>query len=134
VPTCELTTLTLDERLHDPGGIDSRGRAGHGEAVADVVDQSRIDEALAELDPGWSGTTDHLERDIEFADFLTAVQFIDEIAPVCEERDHHPDLTLSWRRLSIMLTTHSADGVTEADLALAAELDRIAADFPVAAD
>ena len=51
-----------------------------------------------------------------------------------EERDHHPDLTLSWRRLSIMLTTHSADGVTEADLALAAELDRIAADFPLAAD
>jgi pterin-4a-carbinolamine dehydratase len=43
-------------------------------------------------------------------------------------------LTLSWRRLSIMLTTHSADGVTEADLALAAELDRIAADFPLAAD
>jgi 4a-hydroxytetrahydrobiopterin dehydratase len=115
-----------------PSGIDSGRRAGHGEAVADVVDQTRIDEVLTELDPGWSGTTDHLERDIEFADFLTAVQFIDEIAPVCEERDHHPDLTLSWRRLSIMLTTHSADGVTEADLALAAEFDRIAADFPLA--
>jgi 4a-hydroxytetrahydrobiopterin dehydratase len=115
-------------------GIDSRRRARHGESVADMVDQSRIDEVLTELDPGWSGTTDHLERDIEFADFLTAVQFIDEIAPVCEERDHHPDLTLSWRRLSILLTTHSADGVTEADLALASELDRIAADFPLAAD
>lgn len=98
------------------------------------VDQSRIDDVLADLDSGWSGSPAQLERDIEFADFLTAVRYIDEIAPVCEEHDHHPDLTLSWRNLGIVLVSHSVGGVTEADLSLARELDRIAEDFEMAAD
>jgi 4a-hydroxytetrahydrobiopterin dehydratase len=102
------------------------------DGVADVLDQDRIDEALDDLDPGWSGSTDQLERDVEFADFLTAVQFVDDIAPICEERDHHPDLTISWRTVGIVLTTHSAGGVTDADFGLAREIDRVVGALPLA--
>ncbi|MGI8879335.1 MAG: 4a-hydroxytetrahydrobiopterin dehydratase [Jatrophihabitans sp.] len=100
----------------------------------DEVDQDRIDTVLDDLEGSWVGSPSQLEYEIEFADFLTAVRFIDELAPVCEERDHHPDLTISWRTVGIVLTTHSEGGVTEADLSLARELDRIAAELPMADD
>ncbi len=100
-------------------------------AVGDV-DQDRIDSVLEELEAGWVGSPSQLECEIEFADFLTAVRFVDELAPVCEEHDHHPDLTISWRTVGIVLTTHSEGEVTEADLSLARELDRIAGELPQA--
>ncbi len=95
--------------------------------MRDLIGAEAVAAGLASLEPGWSGTSERLRRELEFADFLTAVRFIDLIAPRCEELDHHPDLTLSWRRVGITLTTHSAGGVTELDLRLAAEIDRVAA-------
>jgi 4a-hydroxytetrahydrobiopterin dehydratase len=97
--------------------------------AAQVLDQSAIDERLPE---GWTGTPEKLHRNIAFADFLTAVEFIQRIAPRCEEVDHHPDLTLSWRNVAIDLSTHSAGGVTEKDLALASAIDEVAAGLPLA--
>ena len=69
---------------------------------------------------------------MEFADFPTAVRFVDEIAPICEQRDHHPDLTISWRTVGIVLTTHSAGGVRQNDLGLATEIDRVVKGLPLA--
>jgi 4a-hydroxytetrahydrobiopterin dehydratase len=78
---------------------------------------------LARLDPGWSAEHGMLSRTIEFADFSAAVQFISTIAPAADALDHHPDLHLSWRTLVVELTTHSAEGLTELDLQLAAVID-----------
>jgi 4a-hydroxytetrahydrobiopterin dehydratase len=89
-----------------------------------------IDAALARLHPGWSGSVAQLSRSIEFVDFLTAVEFVNQLAPACEEADHHPDLALRWRTVDVVLSTHSAGGVTELDLALARVVDEIAAGLP----
>ncbi len=92
--------------------------------------QDAIDAGLASLHPGWSGTTEQLARSIEFADFSTAVQFVNALAPICEELDHHPDLTLRWRWVDVALSTHSAGGVTDMDLRLAGSVDEVAASLP----
>ncbi len=97
-----------------------------------LLDQNAIDLGLAGLHEGWTGTPAGLRRSIEFADFMSAVQFIGQLAPQCERLDHHPDLDLRWRRVDIALTTHSAGGVTEKDLALAAVVDEAAATLPLA--
>lgn len=102
--------------------------------AAQVLDQSAIDAELAHRDPAWSGTPEKLHRDIAFAGFLTAVEFVQRIAPRCEELDHHPDLTLSWRNVGIDLATHSAGGVTDKDFALAAAIDDVVASLPLADD
>lgn len=99
-----------------------------------LLDQSAVDEALRARHPGWTGTPDTLTRSIEFADFLTAVEFINRIAPRCEELDHHPDLALRWRSVELQLSTHSAGGVTDLDTTLAQIVDEIAAELPLAAD
>ena len=94
--------------------------------------QDEIDARIASLAPGWSGSPEALRRTIEFADFLTAVRFVDGIAPRCEELNHHPDLTLSWRRVTVSLSTHSAGGVTDKDAQLAAAVDEVAGGLPLA--
>ncbi|MCU1659044.1 MAG: transcriptional coactivator/pterin dehydratase [Pseudonocardiales bacterium] len=97
-----------------------------------VLSQEEIGMRLADLHAGWSGTTDKLARSIEFADFATAVEFINQLAPRCEELDHHPDLALRWRWVDVELSTHSAGGVTELDLQLAGIVDEVAAGLPQA--
>jgi 4a-hydroxytetrahydrobiopterin dehydratase len=97
-----------------------------------LLDQSRIDEALRARHPDWIGAPAKLSRSVEFADFLTAVEFISRIAPRCEELDHHPDLGLHWRRVDVELSSHSAGGVTDLDIRLAEIVDEIAAELPLA--
>jgi 4a-hydroxytetrahydrobiopterin dehydratase len=96
-----------------------------------LLSQDEIDAAVAER-PGWHGSPAALRRTIEFADFLTAVRFIDELAPHCERLDHHPDLSLSWRRVEVSLSTHSAGGVTSKDVELAGVVDEVASNLPLA--
>ena len=100
--------------------------------AAQLMTQADIDAALAGADAGWSGSTDKLTRSIDFADFPTAVEFVVRIAPRCEELDHHPALGIHWRRVDVELSTHSAGGVTELDLALVALVDEVAAGLPLA--
>jgi len=98
-----------------------------------LLDQAKIDAGLAPLHAGWTGTPEQLSRSIEFADFATAVEFVNRLAPRCEELDHHPDLAIRWRWVDIVLSTHSAGGVTDLDLNLAEIVDEVAAGLPLAA-
>jgi 4a-hydroxytetrahydrobiopterin dehydratase len=97
-----------------------------------LLDQSGVDVALRSLHADWTGSPAKLTRSIEFADFLTAVEFINQIAPHCEQLDHHPDLGLHWRRVDVELSTHSQGGVTALDTTLAAIIDEAAARLPAA--
>jgi 4a-hydroxytetrahydrobiopterin dehydratase len=107
----------------------------HSREVAvppELLDQQAIDTGLAALHADWSGGTDKLSRSIEFADFPTAVEFVNRLAPRCEELDHHPDLAVRWRWVDVVLATHRAGGVTDLDLTLASIVDEVAAGLPLA--
>jgi 4a-hydroxytetrahydrobiopterin dehydratase len=100
--------------------------------AAERLAEDEISRRLAGLHGGWQGSTDALTRSIEFADFLTAVEFVNRLAPRCEELDHHPDLALRWRWVDVSLSTHSAGGVTALDVQLAQIIDELAAELPLA--
>jgi 4a-hydroxytetrahydrobiopterin dehydratase len=100
----------------------------------EILTFDELGAALSDLHGDWSGSPDALTRSIEFADFPTAVEFVNELAPACEERDHHPDLSLRWRWVDVVLSTHSAGGVTKLDVGLAQVVDEIAAGLPQAGD
>ena len=95
-----------------------------------LLTADELSAALSGLHPDWIGSPDALTRSIEFADFATAVEFVNQLAPACEERDHHPDLGLRWRWVDVVLSTHSTGGVTRADVALAEVVDEVAAELP----
>ena len=97
------------------------------------LSQDEIDARLAALHAAWTGThRPSSSRSIEFADFPTAVEFINRLAPTCEDLDHHPDLALRWRWVDVALSTHSAGGVTDLDVTLAGIVDEVAASLPQA--
>ena len=83
--------------------------------------------ALAAL-PAWSLSSDGLaiERTFRFADFSEAFGFIGRVALLAEKLDHHPEWSNSWSRVSIILTTHDAGGLSTRDTAMAAAIDALA--------
>lgn len=91
------------------------------------LDEAAREAALKQL-PGWryDAGRRRLKRSLEFADFGEAFAFMARVAMEAEKADHHPDWSNSWNRLDISLTTHSEDGVTEKDVALARKIDEIA--------
>lgn len=107
--------------------------AGHTVEVtaSDLLDPTSVTAALADLEPDWSGDPAAMTRTIRFADAPTAVRFISDLYALCEERDHHADLALSYDTVTVTLVTHSAGGVTRQDVELAYDVDRIAAGLPL---
>ena len=87
------------------------------EQIADL--RTQLNGAWAVVD----GTMIH--RDIRLRDFMSAIHLADQIAVLAEEQGHHPDLHVSWGKLGIDLTTHTAHGLTRNDFILAAKIDRL---------
>ncbi len=89
-------------------------------------------QVLARLDAlsGWSRKGAAIAREFTFMDFRTAVQFVNLVAEAAEEADHHPDIDIRYTRVLLVLTTHSAGGLTDKDFALAERLNSIAAEEP----
>ena len=78
------------------------------------------------LGNGWNIIEEHhLEKEREFDDFKTALDFTNKIGSLAEEQRHHPDIYLSWGKVGIKMWTHKIDGLTESDFILAAKIDRI---------
>ena len=68
-----------------------------------------------------------ISRQFKFKDFNAAFGFMARVALKAEQLDHHPEWTNVWNRVDITLTTHSAKGLTELDVALARHCDAVAA-------
>jgi 4a-hydroxytetrahydrobiopterin dehydratase len=91
-----------------------------------VLDDHAVETWLAQHD-GWrqEGSASDggvLRRTVECASFPAAIEMVQRIAAVAEERDHHPDIDIRWRTLTFRCSTHSAGGITEKDTALAASI------------
>ena len=79
-----------------------------------------------EAGPGTAGgKAAAVSRQFRFANFRQAFAFMTEVALLAERADHHPELRNVWREVEVWLTTHSAGGVTEADLRLAREIEKV---------
>ncbi|HTM83830.1 MAG TPA: 4a-hydroxytetrahydrobiopterin dehydratase [Mycobacterium sp.] len=89
-----------------------------------VLTNDQVDAALTGL-PGWERAAGALRRSIKFPTFLEGIDAVRRVAEVAESKDHHPDIDIRWRTVRFALVTHSAGGITEKDVAMAAEVDRV---------
>ena len=92
-----------------------------------VLSQSERDEALAGLD-GWTYDEGRngIAKSFAFADFGEAFGFMVRVALEAEKADHHPEWSNVWNKVDILLSTHSAGGVTAKDVKLAGKIEAIA--------
>ena len=91
------------------------------------LDYGEIKERLKRL-RGWvlaEGKTERIEKTFEFKNFVEAVSFVNSIVPLAEEANHHPDITINYRKVKLALTTHSEGGITEKDFDLAEKIETI---------
>lgn len=79
---------------------------------------------MEQLD-GWSFEQGHLAKSYAFADFAGALQFVSRIGAIAEEQGHHPDIYMTYGKVSVEIWTHKIDGLTESDFILAAKFDEV---------
>jgi 4a-hydroxytetrahydrobiopterin dehydratase len=79
---------------------------------------------MEQLD-GWSFEQGHLAKSYSFADFAGALEFVNRIGAIAEEQGHHPDIYMTWGKVSVEVWTHKIDGLTESDFILAAKFDEV---------
>ena len=79
--------------------------------------------------PGWELDNKAIRRLYTFTDFREAISFVTRLAFEAEAVDHHPDITISYKRVTLVYSTHSAGGLTEKDFAGAETAGTIAARF-----
>ena len=75
---------------------------------------------------GWSHVGDALHKEFTFPGFRGSVAFVNRVADRANAAGHHPDIEIHYHRVLLSLSTHDEGGVTEKDLALAAEIDGVA--------
>jgi 4a-hydroxytetrahydrobiopterin dehydratase len=88
-----------------------------------VLSPAEIDQQLQSLE-GWAFEGNGLRKQFTFAGFPEAVAFVQRLVPEAEAADHHPDITINYRRVTLSYSTHSEGGVTLKDVDGARMADR----------
>lgn len=89
------------------------------------LSEAEIEQNIADL-PEWARLGDTLCRTYQFGSFRKAIAFVNAVAEAAEAADHHPDIDIRYRKVTLALTTHDVRGLTAKDMALAADADRLA--------
>ena len=84
----------------------------------------QIQEKLGET-LGWERRGDLISRMFKFADFKEAMAFVNNVADVAEELDHHPDILISYNAVQLSVFTHSQGGLTAKDFKLAGKVNQL---------
>ena len=82
--------------------------------------------AFLAQNPGHQAASGSLTREYRFGSYADGVAFAVAVAMVAERRDHHPDITIRWARVSLLWSTHDAGGITALDVELAKASDELA--------
>ena len=90
-----------------------------------LLSDDEVEERLGQLD-SWSREGDALRREFKLKDFVGSIDFVNRLVEPAEAMNHHPDLEISWNKVTVSLSTHSEGGITENDFELARKIDSLA--------
>jgi 4a-hydroxytetrahydrobiopterin dehydratase len=76
--------------------------------------------------PGWERSGNAITRTFERGDFVGSIRFVESMVNPAEAMNHHPDLEISWSKVTVSLSTHAEGGLTASDFELAAKIDELA--------
>ena len=85
-----------------------------------------ISRLLLDLNNGWSiDKNGHLYKEYSFENFSEAMNFANKVAELAEQENHHPELTISWGKCTVIIWTHKINGLTENDFILGTKIGAI---------
>jgi 4a-hydroxytetrahydrobiopterin dehydratase len=89
-----------------------------------VLKESQILEALKNL-PGWKFESGVIRRHYEFKDFIQAMSFVGKVAEEAEAANHHPDIDIRYKKVTLALVSHDSGGVTDRDVKMATRISAL---------
>jgi len=92
--------------------------------MSTVLSDSEVQQALHQL-PGWKKNRSSIERSFQFGSFVQAMDFVNQIAEAAEAVNHHPDILISYNKVTLTLISHDSGGVTPRDLKMAARINEL---------
>jgi 4a-hydroxytetrahydrobiopterin dehydratase len=92
--------------------------------MADLIKAADLKDRMKKI-PEWELEKKHIERTFEFDDFADAIDFVNAVAEVAEDEEHHPDIDIRYNKVRLVLSTHSKGGLTELDFGLAERIDTL---------
>ena len=90
-----------------------------------VIQSDEVAKRLAALE-GWCLTPEGIEKQYDLGSFASVMQLVNRVADLAEEADHHPEIRITYGKVTFTLTTHDAGGITEKDFDLARQIEAIA--------
>jgi 4a-hydroxytetrahydrobiopterin dehydratase len=90
----------------------------------ELLSDEEITERLAGVE-GWQREGDEIRKTFENGDFVGSAEFVKRLVEPAEDMGHHPDLEISWDKVTVSITNHAAGGLTEADFELAGRIDAL---------
>jgi 4a-hydroxytetrahydrobiopterin dehydratase len=92
--------------------------------MADVLSTEEVRKQMKKV-PEWELEGKAITKTIEFETFSDAIDYVNGVAEIAEDHDHHPDIDIRYTKVLLSLTTHSAGGLTPADFEAAAAIDSL---------
>jgi 4a-hydroxytetrahydrobiopterin dehydratase len=93
--------------------------------MAELIKAEELKNRLKKI-PEWELEKKHIERTFEFDDFSESIDFVNSVAEVAEDEEHHPDIDIRYNKVRLLLSTHSKGGLTDLDFNLAERIDTLA--------
>lgn len=87
------------------------------------LSDAQVERAIRPL-KGWKREGDFIAKDFRFRSFLGGIRFVDQVARIAESQEHHPDIHVVWTTVTLKIQTHDQGGITDLDVALAAEIEK----------
>jgi 4a-hydroxytetrahydrobiopterin dehydratase len=91
----------------------------------EVLDDESVEDALDSLN-GWESDQRAIHKTYSFNSFLEAIAFVNRVAVVAESLDHHPDIHINYKDVTLRCWTHKNNAITKADITLAHEIEKVA--------
>ncbi|MFB3812538.1 MAG: 4a-hydroxytetrahydrobiopterin dehydratase [Terriglobales bacterium] len=93
------------------------------------LSEQELQNTLANRLRDWRKSGNALVRTFQFPDFKRAIEFVNQVAEKAEDIQHHPDLDIRYNKVTAVLTSHDAGGITRRDLMLAGYMQELAGSF-----
>ena len=93
--------------------------------MSTVLSDVEVQQALQQL-PGWKKNGNAIERVSQFGNFVQAMEFVNQIAEAAEAVNHHPDILISYNKVTLTLVSHDSGGVTQRDIKMAGRINQLA--------
>lgn len=93
--------------------------------MTQLLSEQEISKFASKLSPGWTVEDNKLKCLKKFKNFVEAINFMNKLVAPAEDAQHHPNLEISYNKVTVILTTHDAGGLTEKDFSMAQKISEL---------